>query len=300
VECEQAERARSVVRQGDVVAAHPGTANWGDRWRRFFVVLSADCDIANGKLDRGLVVVPIVGLETYGLDVWVPEQVRRQSGLAEKRAEPLVRRFPDWGAAARSVLSADPDVLEAELAPRVEANPDLEKPARSLVATCRAAERLRAAESVLASRSPTLGAAVRLLAEAKGFLSGGPVDPAKELRAGLASVSDPKRTDLWPICDLIGLDGQMRDDERDGFVAALRRFTQIPIEGVFVNKTDWLAAPDAYLRVCRLRGPYKTDFLHRFSALFTRVGLDAGRDDEHQRMYDMAAARALARPEDEE
>jgi hypothetical protein len=134
---------------------------------------------------------------------------------------------------------------------------------------------------------------VKRLCKAKGNIAGSSADPDKELRAGLASVADPKRTDLWPLCDLVGLDGQMREDERDGFVAALRRFTQIPPEIALVDRVEWLRSPDCYFRICRLRGIYKSDFIYRFASLFTRVGLDAGRDDEHQRMFEIASARVL-------
>lgn len=293
MECEQAERARSVVRQGDVVAAHPGTTNWSNPWRRFFVVLSADCDITNNKLDNGLVVVPVIGLETYALDIWLPEQIRRQSAAVEKKVEPLVRRFPGWETNPLSVLSLSVEDLDAELNARTAGDDELEKPAKTLKAIHGGFQHLNAVKASLTSKASTLGAAVRVLCEAKSGITGNVVDPEKELKAGLASASDPKRTDFWPICDLIGMDGQMREDERDGFVAALRRFTQVPLESVFLNKAQWLGSPDSYLRICRLRGIYKTDFLHRFASLFTRVGLDAGRDDEHQRMFDVAAARAL-------
>lgn len=298
MECEQADRARIVVRQGDVLAAHPGTANWANRWRRFFVVLSADCDIVNKKLDTGLVVVPVIGLETYALDVWLPEQIKRNMANAEKKAESLMRRFDRWTSSPVVVLSMTEGELGAELAARTVAGSQLEKPADSLRLVRSAFQTLREIENAVLAGESTLGDLVARFCVAKASVTGSPVDPQKELKAGLSSVADHKRTDLWPLCDLVGLDGQMREDERDGFVAALRRFTQIPPENALVNKSDWLSSPDSYLRICRLRGIYKSDFLYRFASLFTRVGLDAGRDEEHQRMFDLATARVLKKQGD--
>jgi len=294
MECEQAERARNVIRQGDVLAAHPGTTNWKNRWRRFFVVLSADCDIVNKKLDTGVVVVPVVGLQTYALDVWLPEQIRRQIATSEKKIEPLVNRIPGLVASPAAVLAYDSERLEAELAQRIGEDKELGKAAKSIKAIRNGFSSLQAVEAkMLSAEQGDLGDLVRRLCEAKSMITGAAIDPEKELKGGLASVSDPKRHDFWPICDLVGLDGQMREDERDGFVAVMRRFTQIPIEQALINRNDWLNSPNSFLRVCRLRGLYKTDFLHRFASLFTRVGLEAGRDEEHQRMFDLAAARTL-------
>lgn len=297
MECEQADRARSVVRQGDILAAHPGTANWNDRWRRFYVVLSADCDIVQKKLDAGLVVVPIVGLETFALDIWLPEQIRKHSEAAEKKVEALVRRFEGWAVTPQVLFAMTRSDLDAQLEQRVAGDKELEKPAKSIGLLHHGFEMLKAVGEARLSPNVNLGEQVRVICSAKAEINGAAGDPEKELRSGFASVADPKRTDLWPICDLVGLDGQMREDEKEGFVAALRRFTQIPLESVFLEKAEWLRAPDSYFRVCRLRGIYKSDFLHRFASLFTRVGLDAGRDGEHQRMFDAAAARVLRQKE---
>lgn len=293
MECEQAERARSVVRQGDILAAHPGTANWSDRWGRFYVVLSADCDIVNRKLDTGLVVVPIVGLETFALDVWLPEQLRRQLGASERRIEAQLRQFSGWAVSAATIVSMELEELERQLEERIGDDKALSKAAKAIRMARESAGTLTALQAQLSDGPFELGDLVRRLCEAKTKLTGVAVEPEKELKSALATVADPKRNDLWPICDLVGLDGQMREDERDGFVAVLRRFTQIPLDNVFVDKSEWLTKPSGYFRICRLRGAYKTDFLHRFATMFTRVGLDAGRDDEHLRMFELAAARLL-------
>jgi len=131
------------------------------------------------------------------------------------------------------------------------------------------------------------------LANAKSITTGQPCEPYKELQSGIASAGDPKRVDLWPICDLIGLDSDMREDEADGFVAVFRYFDRLRADLVYLEKKAWLSKPDGYFRLCRLRGIYKTDFLQSFANLFVRVGLDSSRDSEHQQGFERAAKRML-------
>lgn len=292
MECEQADRARLVIRQGDVLAAHPETDNWSNRWARFFIVLSADCDIVNSKLDTGLVVVPVIGLRTYASEVWLPEQIRRQMISAEKKVETSLHRFSGTSFNSSSAMSTAKSVLIDELSRSVGEDAQLVKVLSTISDLHDCHTELRALVQDLASApSPALRELITRFCLTKSRISGNSIDPQKELKTGFSGVSDSKRTDLWPICDLVGLDGQMKEDERDGFVAMLRRFTQIPIDHVITNKAEWLRLPHAYLRVCRLRGIYKSDFLHRFANLFTRVGLDAGREDEHQIMFELAASK---------
>lgn len=293
MECEQAERGRTVVRQGDVLAAHPGTTNWQNRWKRFYIVLSADCDIANKKLDTGLVVVPVVGLWTYAVDIWLPEQLRKQLLAADKKIESLLGRLPPTVIQASAFSSIERAQICDELERITANNQSLKKTTTSLVAVRDGYDVLRGVERDISALKPPLGRLVVKLCEAKSLISGSTADPEKELKNGLASIGDSKRNDLWPICDLVGLDPEMREDEHDGFVAVLRRFTQIALDDVLIDRTEWLNRADSYLRVSRLRGLYKTDFLSKFATLFTRVGLEDGRDEEHQRIFGLAATRIL-------
>lgn len=293
MECEQADRARSVVRQGDILAAHPGTKNWSNRWGRFYVVLSADCDIVNSKLDTGLVVVPIVGLETYARDVWLPEQIRRQSDSALKKIEAMARSFTGWSHTPQSILSMSKSEVEIELVKLVDNDSNNKKAAERIRKIHHGSSLLRGVEVQLGRNEIALHGLVSTFSAAKAGITESPSDPGKELKAGLASVADPKRSDYWPIFDLVGLDGQMREEELGGFVAALRRFTKIQPSLATVDRSEWLNSQEAYLRICRLRGIYKTDFLQKFANLFIRVGLDAGRDNEHERMFETTAARLM-------
>ena len=83
MECE-ATKPGEPLRQGDIFAAHPGTPLWEDPWTRFGVIISADCDIAQGKAGPKLVYIPIIGHYTYLVDVWVPEEAERLRQLARE------------------------------------------------------------------------------------------------------------------------------------------------------------------------------------------------------------------------
>lgn len=293
MECEQADRSRSLLRQGDVLASHPGTQNWNNPWRRFFIVVSADCDIVNSKLETGLVVVPVVGLETFARHVWLPEAIQRLAAAFHKKAETNLAKI-GYERSASSVLQASIGDLNTDFERLVRSGEDLSGPKKALISLAEGYQTvLKLAEEVRRSDEVPLRDKIERFCAAKSVVHGGSPAPEKELKAGLAASSDPKRVDLWPICDLIGLDGQMRSEEKGGFVAVMRRFTVIPIESSRVDKQSWLSNPDLYLRVCRLRGIYKSDFLNKFANMFTRVGLDAGRDAEHERNCEQAVERLM-------
>src|SRR5690606_37343718 len=92
----------------------------------------------------------------------------------------------------------------------------------------------------------------------KSSYTGKKIEQEKELLVALNGLLDPRRVDTWPICDLLGLDGQMKEDEGLGFVACLRHFTTLQYDKAFINKDQWLKDEHGYYRICRLRGIYKT------------------------------------------
>jgi hypothetical protein len=116
----------------------------------------------------------------------------------------------------------------------------------------------------------------------------------RRLNNALQSLGDKDRIDTWPICELLGLDGDMKDDEPFGFVIVLRQFSILPVLDVRVKRSDWKDDPQSLLRICRLRGVYKTDLLQRFANLFVRVGVEDERLDMHKRMFQRVAAKLIA------
>jgi hypothetical protein len=293
LECEQADRNRPKIRQGDIIAAHPNTANWADPFRRFFVVVSADCDIANDKLETGLVVVPLIGLQTYVRRMWLPSYIASLERNMLKRGAAILASVWRAHVAYEEWLGAQNADVETRIAALIDGDDgNHRKAARTLKQLQEAAAGVKLAVDELDSAG-LLPAVMARLANAKTIATGQSCAPDKELRSGIASAGDPKRVDLWPICDLIGLDSDMREEEADGFVAVFRYFDRLRLELVYVEKRAWLNDPDGYFRLCRLRGIYKTDFLQSFANLFVRVGLDSSRDSEHQQGFERAAKRLL-------
>lgn len=293
MECDRPDGSKSGVRQGDILAAHPGTENWKDKWRRFYVVVTADCDMAQQKNKSGVVVVPIIGLTTYLDEVWLVEQISKYKNLLNDRLEPLLNRFSGSKLIVEEVLKLDEADLKENLTNRAAADSDLLKLVDNAILAHRNSRLLEKIKNEIPAEKPADSMAQFF--EVKNYFTGSEANQEKELLGALQNILDPKRLDTWPICDLLGLDGQMKEDESLGFVACFRFFTTVQYEKVFVSKDDWLKDQFSYHRICRLRGAYKTDLVQKFAQMFSRVGLEDERDKEHQRIFAHAAKRISKR-----
>ena len=288
-----------VLRQGDIFVAHPGTPNWQDPWRRFGVILSADCDIAQGKTGKNLVQVPIIGLNTYLADVWIPDQAGKLHQQALDRLEKTLTEFNEPKVTPRHALAWDDDALISALSkPQTSSETDRQKKIKrviSLRTAIREVEQLcKPAPNSKVGQLPQM---LELLFPTLEVITS-PPNPGRAYRqkllfGALCALSNRDRLDTWPILDLIGLDPEMRDDEQSGFVIDLRRFTVIPVANVLTSRQAWLVDTNAYLRVCRLRGIYKTDLMQRFANLFLRVGLEDRREENHKHMFDRLAKKLV-------
>ncbi|WP_313179527.1 hypothetical protein [Stenotrophomonas sp.] len=288
MECEQPDRARGHIRQGDVLAAHPGTENWSNRWARFYIVLSADCDIVNNKLDTGLVVVPVVGLHTYALDIWLPEQIKSLIEYsANKGLSAAVRKLPELTVDHQRISEMDDASLDILFADeKLRARKSEAKRIRSI---CLALTELRLLSHDIEGGASDVHDLVKRYCGARDKVYNNSNCPQKELKGAFSSLSDSDRVDYWPMIDLVSLDNEMREDEPYAFVAALRRFKTIPLSSAILEQKKWLEDKSSYLRTCRLRGIYKSDFLSKFANLFTRVGLDSTRGEDQARAYERAS-----------
>ena len=94
MECERSDPS-DPLRQGDIVAAQPTTEDWNNPWSRFGVILSADCDLAQGTTGPSLVYVPIVSHYTYLADVWLPAEAGQ---LVARGREMIDKRLADFDA----------------------------------------------------------------------------------------------------------------------------------------------------------------------------------------------------------
>lgn len=292
MECTDCKPSEKHIRQGDVLAAHPNTSRWANRWGRFYIVLSADCDIARRKTDTGLVVVPVVGLRTYTLDLWFPSQLEKILSLGVEKLEPMLNRFSGKRLLVPAVLSLTPEQLAADLTARKGADKELGGIADRVCLFHQTMIELLSLKSAALSSTMGLNQVIKFY-ELKKNITGKDGDPRSDLINALNALNDPRRSDTWPLCDIIGLDGDMREDENDGFVAYLRRFCTLSPENTYTDKAQWLKDQDGYYRVCRLKGVYKSDLVQKFANLFSRVGLDDEREDEHKRIAERAATRFL-------
>jgi hypothetical protein len=126
MECERSDPS-DPLRQGDIVAAQPQTEAWKSPWTRFGIILSADCDLAQGKTGPNLVYAPIIGHHTYLADVWLPSEASRlahrgkdiiDKRLTEFDAKVSYRHIDAWGrdGGAENVASRLAELLSARAA----------------------------------------------------------------------------------------------------------------------------------------------------------------------------------------
>jgi hypothetical protein len=288
------------LRQGDIFAAHPGTDNWRDPWRRFGVILTADCDIAQSKSGPNLVFVPIVGLHTYLADVWVPSFASKLQTRGLQRIDKLLEDLSGSQMTTRHVMNWSNEELQAALATPA---PQTDAPARrkSIAKILELRNAVKGLDDLLGPRSPS---SMQHLSELLDRLfpydellgtsdKPGPEYRRSVLTKTLTALADRGRADTWVICDLVGLDPEMREDEHTGFVIDLRRFGTIPASKIAMEKRGWLGDQNLYLRVCRLRGIYKSDLVQKFANLFMRVGLEDARQDEQRHICDRLVKRLI-------
>lgn len=297
MECERS-NPTDPLRQGDIIAAHPQTNTWKDPWTRFGVILSADCDIANGKTGPGLVYVPIISHQTFLFDVWLPEEaqkwVRRGVDLIDRQlrnypARVSYEKLVVWGAegGAQNILAQ----LVGLLAPDAVRGP-AEDAAKVIAAQWKAVNSL--SECASRPRNAPFGELPKsvlqyyqdrhMLEPVKGDLT---VVARRAVETALNSTMD--RVDTWLIGAMIGLDPEMADATTFGFVVPLRAFNLMLATRIETDRSKWYGSTDSYLRICRLRGVYKADLVQKFANLFVRVGLEDYRTDEHRRLMKRCA-----------
>src|SRR4029078_3336058 len=90
VECDELEDSSLPLRQGDVL-------EWlgadGDPWRRFAIVMTADCDLAHQKHAGLLACVPVLTHEDYLALFSLPSKLDRAKAQLLGRSFALIRRY---------------------------------------------------------------------------------------------------------------------------------------------------------------------------------------------------------------
>ncbi|HZW12920.1 MAG TPA: hypothetical protein VFF81_06990 [Noviherbaspirillum sp.] len=294
MECEHAHDA-SELRQGDIFAAHPGTENWQDPWRRFGVIISADCDLAQRKTGPNLVFVPIVGLPTYVKDVWLPAQIESLDESCRQKLEKALVQAQGKPIAARHAMSWS----ESELVNHFDKSGGADKDALARAIELRALilQLHQFSSEKKDNNVDTIRAALSqyfdMHEKVERVQKPGAVYRRGIIVGALDGLAQKDRADTWPLIDIIGLDPEMREDEKFGFVSDMRRFSVMPAENIVLNRISWVKDPNLYLRVCRLGPYYKMDFLQKFAALFTRIGLDDKRGEEQKALFGTVSAKLI-------
>jgi hypothetical protein len=294
----ECERSDSPLRQGDVIAAHPRTPAWQNPWTRMGILLTADCDIDKGKGGPDLVYLPVISHRTYLADVWLSEEalslaakarisLNKQLGTLD--AKLMDRHIDAWGAAGGI------EKITQELAGRVQnkvdgaVSPKLNEKIGRLWQASKGLDKL--SHKPQPTQADQLERLIRELVEYKCAIdaSAATIETLGKAAVKAALETVQARLDMWLITDLIGLDPEMVQNTDFGFIVPLRSFSLIPISQIEVDKAKWFEAPDKYLRICRLRGIYKTDLLQQFANMFVRVGLEDRRDEHHRFLFQRCA-----------
>jgi hypothetical protein len=275
MECERSDLAHP-LRQGDILAAQPGTTEWANPWTRFAVVITADCDLAQRKTGPSLVYLPIIGHYTFLADVRLPTEAEKLAGrgrdsIAKKLtvydAKLAFRHIASWGEAGGENNIARR--LDDHLATRTD-NADPKKTA-SIIAIWKA---VVAFDRLSQLPNPTQTEKLPdLLSEFFGHravvdteFNGSAEDRRRAIEGALSATQE--RADTWLIRELIGLDPEMVQEGNFGFVVLLRSYSLLGMDRIETDRGQWYKSTEKYLRICRLRGLYKSDLVQQFANLF--------------------------------
>jgi hypothetical protein len=268
------------LRQGDVL----GFRNWTSRppLERYALVITADCDLAQGREDETAICVAIAPFEAWIREVWCRDEYLRELTLtlneiaqrintARKVFDPLSSdlsslRIKEWllAESAQKILDdlqvGDPKASR-KLAKQVElAQQVLQTDPRSTdyfdaLANCYS---LRASKEAEESR-------------------------AKIREKATSAAVEPDRVDTFFLTGFVG------PEDRSGYLVMLSQFRTVSASSVTSSYPRFRddASLSAY-RFGRLQAPYKYSVAQRFAYLFQRIGLP----DEHRDRH-LVAARAV-------
>ena len=268
------------VRQGDLIF-HPETSAWG-------FILTADCDIAQGKAGRNYSFVEVVPATQYLEEAWAPEQIRK---LQEKQCRVAAEQI--GAVMKRSGLSLEmtPEVLldwlkEQPPAMIEAAVNETGKPFdKSLVAKLSALH--VTVDTSLAKPS------LDRLCEAKRHLG----EDSTRIRQSVKDAFQGERgfPDYFLLPELPGVIGY-------GYVVMLRAIRSVPVEDLFPSELDARieGRHDAFHRVGRMSDGIRFAITQKLTFLFSRIGLPTSYEDACKTAIDLLAETSiLDEPADE-
>lgn len=246
----------SGLRQGDIIKLY------GEKNSNYGVIINADCDLANGKIDGHIAYVPIYAFPDFIERFWAADQI--QSIKIQCQNE--LRRFFKSQAEINDLLSwlghegVDSVILQlsSHLALKSRENADLDKLIRKLNACIQ-------------------GTTLKCLTDIYSLEK----NPEKYTSTQLSSLKSNLGEGHLMISCIVGVEGL-------GFVMRMKRVFSICQELCFRSPAEHLikSAEDAVsaVRIARLTSTYKYKTAQVFAQNFTRIGLS----DDVSRLNDLA------------
>lgn len=246
----------SGLRQGDIIKLY------SEKNSNFGVIVNADCDLANDKIDGHVAYVPIYTFPDFIEHFWAAEQIQ----TIKKQCQGELRRFFKNQAEVNDLSSwlgqegVDNVMLKlsAHLALKKKDNAELEKLIRKLNACMQ-------------------GTTLKCLTDIYSLEK----NPEKYTSTQLSSLKSNLGEGHLMISCIVGVEGL-------GFVMRMKRVFSISQELCFKSPAEHLikSSEDAVsaVRIARLTSTYKYKAAQVFAQNFTRIGLS----DEVSRLNDLA------------
>lgn len=238
------------IRQGDILALSGGDGH--PKSPQFGVVINADCDLAWGRTDGVIAVLPIYTFRAYLEAFWLPQYLSHEAnsnaqrvlsvcGLQEKELED----FLQW------IREAEHIQVAASLIDRHEVSPKKHKEIHEL---CRRISVILSGQNMSVFQQLCM-------------LERDPLNYAKkQIEAAKRSIGDGH----FFISDVAGQPGI-------GFVIRMRRILSLPEVACFKSHSEMIACTDGKSlsggRVARLSPTYQYRVAQLFAHQYSRIGL---------------------------
>lgn len=276
--------ANDDVQQGDLfraITSLDDLSNESDE-SQFYLILSADCDIAQNKLDSCFTILPIITAERWIETVWADQRCDQVLDKAlnklserlwahDKQRDPAVSRL-SRAEVKRYVVESTPEEIEAAFAADAAFAKYVSKQAGALKALIQSQAANQHLRGWLAWSETQEGS--RKVA-------------VSQLRDALSTM----RTGYFFLPELPGRGGL-------GHVVMLRDVRAAPLENVFRRAIDirhTSAKPPYFLRAGRLSDTVRFAIAQQVAMLFSRVGLSTQFEEECEFARDAASEAILAR-----
>jgi hypothetical protein len=258
------------IRQGDVLKQLRN-----DSVSVLFVVISADCDIANNKLgDAGLSCVQVTSLHDYVLNEYA-------ASLAQRQLKKSFTTFIDWINKIRLAQDAENIPLSTDRAmiwllendPEV-INQELKLNSKEYNNLQTESTKLRQAHSLINSPQ-NVYSALDSLCILKNM------DRPKQLKQIFSSLNSRNLPlDIFFISSI-------PDENNLGFIAKLKSLSFIPETLVFTSMMEAKEHDNSFLRVGRLKSTFQHAIAQQFGILFSRIGFPESYENDRDETFSL-------------